>query len=97
LACIPKAERTVLKIQRSSNGQVVFTISGRIGEDDTADLETLIRSESKVRPIALDLKDVTIVNQDAVNFLERCEADGITLKNCPAYIRQWITRQQHES
>jgi hypothetical protein len=87
----------VLKIQRSSNRQVVFTISGRIGEDDTADLETLIRSESRVRPIVLDLKDVTIVNQDAVNFLERCEEDGITLKNCPAYIREWITRQQQES
>jgi anti-anti-sigma regulatory factor len=87
----------VLKIQRSSNGQVVFTISGRIAEDDTADLETLINEESKVRPIVLDLKDVTIVNQDAVNFLERCEADGITLKNCPAYIREWITIQQRAS
>jgi hypothetical protein len=94
---LASGERTVLKIQRSSNGQVVFTISGRIGEDNIGDLETLIRSESKVRPIVLDLKDVTIVNQDAVNFLERCEADGITLKNCPAYIREWITRQQHES
>jgi anti-anti-sigma regulatory factor len=87
----------LLKIQRSSNGQVVFTISGRIGEDDTVELETLIRSESKVRRIVLDLKDVTIVNQDAVNFLVRCEVDGITLKNCPTYIREWIKRQQHES
>ena len=88
----------MLKIQRSSNSQVVFTLSGRMDEDSTSEMETLIRSESNVRPIVLDLKDVTIVNQDAVNFLERCEADGITLKNCPAYIREWITsQQQHES
>jgi hypothetical protein len=90
-------ERTVLKLQRSSNGQVVFTISGRIGEDNIAELETLTTSESEASSIALDLKDVTIVNQDAVKFLERCEAAGITLKNCPAYIREWITRQQKES
>jgi hypothetical protein len=36
------------------------------------------------------LKDLTLANQDAINFLERCEAGGITLKNCPAYIREWI-------
>jgi hypothetical protein len=26
--------------------------------------------------------------------LKRCEADNITLKNCPAYIREWITRER---
>lgn len=87
----------MLKIQRSSNAQLVFFLSGRIGEEHTAELDTLIGSEPKVRPIVLDLKDVTIVNQDAVNFLERCEAEGITLENCPAYIREWITRQQNIS
>jgi hypothetical protein len=40
--------------------------------------------------IVLDLKDLTLVDQEAVSFLERCEADRIQLKNCPAYIREWI-------
>jgi hypothetical protein len=44
--------------------------------------------------MVLDLKDVTLANQDAINFLERCEAGGITLKNCPAYVREWIMSQK---
>jgi len=26
--------------------------------------------------------------------LERCEAGGITRKNCPASVREWITRER---
>jgi hypothetical protein len=37
--------------------------------------------------LVLDLRDVTLVNQDAVKFLAGCEADSIKLENCPAYIR----------
>ena len=87
----------MLRIRTSANGQVVFTLSGRMDEEDISELETLIRSEVKGRPIVLDLKDVTLVNQDAVSFLERCEAESITLKNCPAYIREWIKGQRRGS
>ena len=38
-----------MKIQRSSNGQVTYMLSGQIGEEDTAELEALIRSEAKRR------------------------------------------------
>ena len=54
------------------------------------ELETLISSEGSGRRIVLDLKDVTMVNENAIAFLVRCEADGITLRNCPAYVREWI-------
>jgi len=87
----------MLKVQRSANGHVVFTLSGRMDAENIAELETLIRSEGNGRRIILDLKDLTLVNQEAVSFLERCEADSITLKNCPAYIREWITRQRRGS
>jgi len=83
----------MLRIQKSSNGEVVFTLSGRMDEEHTVELEDLIRSE-KGRRIALDLKDVTLVGQDAISFLARCEADGITLRNCSAYIRDWVTRER---
>jgi hypothetical protein len=80
----------VLKIQRSSNGQVTYTLSGQIEEEDIAELEAVIRSEAKGRRIVLDLKNLTVVGQDAIAFLNRCEVNDITLKNCPAYIREWI-------
>jgi hypothetical protein len=84
----------MLRIQRSANDEAVFTLSGRMDEEDIVQLETLIRSETSGRRIALDLKDLTLVGRDAISFLGRCEADGITLNNCAGYIRQWITRSR---
>ena len=55
-----------------------------MNSESIAELERLFRSEANGRHVILDLKDLTVVNQNAINFLERCEADGITLKNCPA-------------
>ncbi len=86
----------MLKIQRSSNGQVVIKLSGRMDAENIGELETLVRKEADDRRIVLDLRDLTLVDQDAVNFLKRCEEDNITLKNCPAYIREWITREPRE-
>jgi anti-anti-sigma regulatory factor len=87
----------MLKIQRTANGEVVFTVSGRMDSENVDELKELFASEAKGRGIALDLKDLTLVDRDAVRFLERCEADSIKLKNCPAYIREWITRERSES
>ena len=80
----------MLKITRVGNGKTVFTLSGRMGAENVAELETLVSAEASGRRIVLDLKDLTLVDQDAVSFLKRCEADGIQLKNCPAFIREWI-------
>jgi len=87
----------MLRIQRSANGQVVFTLSGRMDQENLAELETLVRSETDGRPIVLDLKDLTLAGREAISFLERCEADGITLQNCARYVRELITRQRRGS
>ena len=87
----------MLRIQRSANGEVAFMLSGEMDEESIAELETLINSEGNSRRIVLDLKDVTLVNEDAITFLERCESNSITLKNCPAYVREWINAQRRES
>jgi hypothetical protein len=56
----------MLKIQRSSNGHVVFTVSGQMDEDDIAEMEVLLRSEKSDRRIVLDLKDLTLAGRDAI-------------------------------
>ena len=78
----------MLKITRAANGEVVIKLSGRMDAENLAELETLVTSEADSRRVVLDLRDLTLVDQDAVSFLKRCEADNITLKNCPAYIRE---------
>jgi anti-anti-sigma regulatory factor len=87
----------VLKITRAANGEVVFRLSGRMDGENVAELKEIFGLEGldvKRRSIVLDLKDLTLVDRDAVRFLGSCEADSIRLKNCPAYIREWITRER---
>jgi len=84
----------MLRIQRSTNGEVVVTVSGRLQAENLGDLETQLQPDAEGRVITLDLKDLTLVDRDAVKFLERCEADSIKLKNCPGYIREWIARER---
>jgi hypothetical protein len=87
-------EAKMLKITRAANGEVVFTLSGRIAAENIPELKTLFESEAQGRPVILDLENVTLVDRDAVKFLASCEADSIRLKNCPAYIREWIARER---
>jgi hypothetical protein len=82
----------MLRIGRSANGEVVFTLSGQFDDEDIAGLETLIQSEVNGLGIVLDLRNLTLVGRGAIGFLERCEADGVTLTNCARYVREWITR-----
>ena len=46
------------------------------------------------RKIILDLRDLRLADRDAVRFLRVCEADGMMLENCPAYVRDWIDREK---
>ena len=80
----------MLRTRKIGNGQVLFTVSGRIETEDIKQLQELLAVETSGQRVVLDLKDVTLVNQDAVKFLGRCEVDGIKLENCPLYIRKWI-------
>jgi hypothetical protein len=87
----------MLKIQRSANGRVLFTLSGRIEAEDVKELRRLLALETSGQHLVLDLKNVTLVNQGAVKFLAICETDSIKLENCPAYIREWIERVKEQT
>ena len=84
----------MLRIGRKANGDVVFTLSGRIDKEHIAELQALIAAEGKGRRIILDLKDLTLTGQDGMAFLAQCEATGIALANCDPYLREWIARQE---
>jgi predicted metal-binding protein len=84
----------MLKIRRSANDKVVFTLSGRIEAEGVAELQRLFDLETANLHLVLDLKDVTLADRDAVKFLLRCEEAGFQLENCPPYIREWIERER---
>lgn len=83
-----------LRIQRSIERElVVFKLTGRIQAEDVPELLALLKSESSGRSVQMDLSDVKLVDRDAVLFLALKEAVGIRLRNCSAYIRQWIDQE----
>ena len=87
----------MLRIGRSANGRVVFTLSGRMQTDDIEQVQQLLIVETPAQQLTFDLRDVTLVNQDAVTFLADCEAKGITLESCPLHIRNWINQEKRRN
>jgi anti-anti-sigma regulatory factor len=86
----------MLKIQRRANGDIVFTVSGRLDADNVTELSASLNAEPAGRTLVLDLKDVVLVDRDAVRFLRARVRDGIALRNCPPYIRAWIAREDDQ-
>jgi predicted metal-binding protein len=81
-----------LRIERSAReGLTVFTLSGRMKGNQVAELKELF--DTDYRSIILDLQDVRLADRDAVKFLRSCERDGMKLENCPAYVREWMERE----
>ena len=84
----------MLRIERSANGQVVFTLSGRMQTEDIEQVRQLLVVEAPGQRLMFDLRDVMLVNQDAVTFLADCETKGIKLKSCPLHVRNWIDQER---
>ena len=85
-----------LRIERiTERGSVVFVFSGRIRSNQLADLQSLLLS-SQSSVIALDLRNVKLVDRATVRFLSRLRSDGIELRNCPQYIRDWVAQEADE-
>jgi hypothetical protein len=88
----------MLKILRATqNESVIFTLIGRIEDEKLAELKRVIGLEERDHNLVLDLKDVTLVDQSAIRFLARCEAESVMLENCPAYIYDWIAAERHRN
>lgn len=84
----------MLRITRKANGEVVFKVSGQLNVENLGEMEKLIKAERKGSHIDLDLTDLISVDGEAVEFLAKCETESIKLKNCSAYIREWIRRER---
>jgi len=78
--------------QTTAKDGVVLRVSGRITGDDVNTLRTLLEQERGT--LTLDLKDVRLVDDEAVKLLAIHESNGAKINNCPPYIREWITRER---
>ena len=79
------------KVKRAAFAdRIVLSLSGHLRSEQLNELQEVFASEAADQHLVLDLRDVRLVDQDAVTFLAECEAKGARLRNCPAYIRNWI-------
>jgi hypothetical protein len=79
----------------SDDGRVALFVSGRITGEHVDVLRGALEQESG--GLAIDLKNVLLVDREAVKLLALSEANGTEVRNCPPYIREWVTRESAEA
>ena len=84
----------MLKMTRVKNaGTTTLIVSGRIDAEQLPDVRRLVESEH-ASDVVLDLNEVSLVDVEVVRFLLHCEAHGMRLESCPAYVREWMVREK---
>jgi anti-anti-sigma regulatory factor len=71
---------------------VLVRITGRVTGENVTTLRALLEQENAA--LTIDLKDVRLVDDEAVKLLAIHESNGARISNCPLYIREWITRER---
>jgi hypothetical protein len=78
-----------LKIEKDCNGQeTIVRLSGWLRLEHLNELNTQLIGDG--RRMVLDLDGVTLVDVEAVRFLNACEERGVDLLHCSRYIREWM-------
>ena len=72
----------------SDRARTIFVLIGRINSPEVQDLKT--RMAENGNRVALDLREVRLVDLDAVRFLASAERNGVELLRVPDYVREWI-------
>jgi anti-anti-sigma regulatory factor len=84
----------MFKIESESDGRdTILRLSGRIESEHVGALQAQIGKSGGHR-IVLDLEEVKLVDRHVVRFLGVCESQGIKLRHCAPYIREWILREK---
>jgi hypothetical protein len=87
----------LLKIQRTMDRTVVFTVSGQLDAENVSELCQLIDAEPAGAVVVLDFTDVVLADRDAIRSLRDCETgDRIVLHNSPTYIRLWMAGEEDD-
>jgi anti-anti-sigma factor len=86
----------MLRITRKEQGEVIFKVSGQLNAENLQEIKAVIAAEAGTNRIALDLKDLTFADCEAVQFLAKCEAGPLELRQGSVYIRERIRRARVE-
>ena len=79
----------------SAENLAVLYVSGCVTGEQVDMLRGVLGQESG--GFAIDLRNVLLVDRDAVKLLALSEANGTELRNCLPYIREWISREKEQT
>jgi hypothetical protein len=83
-----------LKIEKKADShKTEIKLSGQIEGDVLGTLKDQLQDSNPAT--ILDLEEVTLVDVDAIRFLRDCEIEGMSIRNCSQYIRNWIQRERN--
>ena len=93
-AVLLKAVSMTCKIERLANGDssVMLRVCGRVQVEHVSTIKELVGEEW--HGAILDLREVLLVDRDVVTFLATCERKGLELRNCPAFLEEWIAKEE---
>ena len=81
----------MLKIETTQNDAgTVLRLIGRIDSQNVVEVEASVLGNRD--GLTLDLEEVTLVDMDAIEFLLKCESQGVALRHCLPYIRAWMEK-----
>jgi hypothetical protein len=82
-----------LRIERlPGSGRTRIRLSGALRSEHFDQVKAEI--ERGGPQVALDLKEVDLVDVEGIHFLNACEAEGIPVLHCSQYIREWMLRER---
>ena len=86
-------QSATLKIEKHSNGATaMIRLIGRLRMQHIEELTRLVQGAAQ--QTVIDLREVTLVDLEVVRFFVACETRGVQIKNCSAYIHQWMTQER---
>jgi len=85
----------MIRIETSVHGDLLtFALIGRLQSENLPELKRVLETPNTIKKIVLDLKEVRLVDREAIRFLMSFETDNGRITNCPPYIREWIRRER---
>ncbi len=79
---------------RNQAGGLTLALEGKVDAGAVAEIARRIKDGRQHRGrVVLDLGEVTLMDRTAMRFVAGQLRSGVELRNCPVYIKDWISRE----
>jgi hypothetical protein len=85
--------KMTLKIEKHSDvHRTTIRLIGQMQAEHLSTLRALM--DGSGQRIMLDLTELALVDLESVRFLASCRKNGVVLRHCSPYIKDWIAKEQ---